>query len=218
MKNIIFIAPPAAGKGTQSKLVSSEYNIPHISTGDLLRSEVNKGTEFGKRLKIQMDRGALISDEIITILLKNRLLMGNCKNGFILDGYPRNVSQAKEYDNLLKELNIDLGLVIYLDIDKDLALERTISRITCPSCGTSYNIKVEELKPKNEDICDKCGSALKTRSDDNEETFINRFETYINNTQDLIDYYEKKGVLKRIEVTEDKSAQDIFNEIKELID
>ena len=218
MKNIIFIAPPAAGKGTQSKLVSSEYNIPHISTGDLLRDEVSKGTELGKRLKVQMDKGALISDDIITLLLKNRLLIGNCKNGYILDGYPRNVSQAEIYDELLKELNIDLGIVIYLDIDKDLALDRTISRITCPSCGTSYNIKVEELKPKNDDICDKCGSTLKTRSDDNEETFINRFETYINNTKDLIDYYNNKGVLKRIEVTEDKSAQDIFNEIKKMID
>ena len=217
MKNIIFIAPPAAGKGTQSKLVSEQYNIPHISTGDLLRNEVSICSELGKHLKSEMDKGALISDEIITTLLKNRLMENDCKLGYILDGYPRNVSQAKTYDELLKELNMDLGLVIYLDIDKNLALDRTISRIVCPSCGTSYNLNINELKPSKDGICDKCGSSLKTRSDDNEETFLNRFDTYINNTKDLINYYENKGVLKRIEVTEEKSAQDIFNEIKKMI-
>ena len=218
MKNIIFIAPPAAGKGTQSKLVSEEYNIPHISTGDLLRNEVSKGTDMGKHLKEEMDKGALISDEIITELLKNRLMESDCNVGYILDGYPRNISQAERYEELLKELNKDLGIVIYLDIDKNLAMDRTVNRIVCPNCGTSYNLKVEELKPKKEGICDKCGKDLKTRSDDNEETFLNRFDTYIKSTKDLIKYYEDKGVLRKIEVTEGKSAQDIFNEIKELID
>ena len=218
MKNIIFIAPPAAGKGTQSKLVSEEYNIPHISTGDLLRNEVSKGTDMGKHLKEEMDKGALISDEIITKLLKNRLMESDCNEGYILDGYPRNIAQAERYKELLEELNKNLGIVIYLDIDKKLALDRTVNRIVCPNCGTSYNLKVEELKPKKEGICDKCGKDLKTRSDDNEETFLNRFETYIKSTKDLINYYEDKDVLRKIEVTEEKSAQDIFNEIKKLID
>ena len=189
MKNIIFIAPPAAGKGTQSKLVSAEYNIPHISTGDLLREEVNSGSDLGVYLKQEMDKGNLISDETITTLLKNRLSKGNCENGYILDGYPRNVTQAKIYENLLKELNKDLGSVIFLDIDKSLALERTLSRIVCPNCGASYNLNIEALKPIKEGICDKCNNTLKIRSDDNKETFLNRFDAYINNTKELIDYY-----------------------------
>lgn len=217
MKNIIFIAPPAAGKGTQSKLVSTEYNIPHISTGDLLRDEVSSGSELGTYLKEEMDKGNLIKDETITVLLKNRLSMEDCKNGYILDGYPRNITQAKIYEDLLSELNMDLGVVIFLDIDKDLALERTLSRIVCPKCGASYNLSVDELKPKKEGICDRCNNTLKIRSDDNKETFLNRFDTYMENTKSLIDYYDKKGVLRRIEITEKDSAQDIFNEIKKII-
>ncbi len=217
MKNIIFIAPPAAGKGTQSKLVSAEYNIPHISTGDLLREEVNSGSDLGVYLKQEMDKGNLISDETITTLLKNRLSKSDCKNGYILDGYPRNVTQAKIYENLLKELNKDLGSVIFLDIDKSLALERTLSRIVCPNCGASYNLNIEALKPIKEGICDKCNNTLKIRSDDNKETFLNRFDTYINNTKELIDYYDKLGVLSRIKINKEDSAQDIFNEIKKII-
>ncbi len=217
MKNIIFIAPPAAGKGTQSKLVSAEYNIPHISTGDLLREEVNSGSDLGVYLKQEMDKGNLISDETITTLLKNRLSKSDCENGYILDGYPRNVTQAKIYENLLKELNKDLGSVIFLDIDKSLALERTLSRIVCPNCGASYNLNIEALKPIKEGICDKCNNTLKIRSDDNKETFLNRFDTYINNTKELIDYYDKLGVLSRIKINKEDSAQDIFNEIKKII-
>lgn len=217
MKNIIFIAPPAAGKGTQSKLVSAEYNIPHISTGDLLREEVNSGSDLGTYLKQEMDKGNLISDETITTLLKNRLSKSDCENGYILDGYPRNVTQAKIYENLLKELNKDLGSVIFLDIDKSLALERTLSRIVCPNCGASYNLNIEALKPIKEGICDKCNNTLKIRSDDNKETFLNRFDTYINNTKELIDYYDKLGVLSRIKINKEDSAQDIFNEIKKII-
>lgn len=217
MKNIIFIAPPAAGKGTQSKLVSAEYNIPHISTGDLLREEVNSGSDLGVYLKQEMDKGNLISDETITTLLKNRLSKSDCANGYILDGYPRNVTQAKIYENLLKELNKDLGSVIFLDIDKSLALERTLSRIVCPNCGASYNLNIESLKPIKEGICDKCNNTLKIRSDDNKETFLNRFDTYINNTKELIDYYDKLDVLSRIKINKEDSAQDIFNEIKKII-
>ena len=217
MKNIIFIAPPAAGKGTHSKLVSAEYNIPHISTGDLLREEVNSGSDLGVYLKQEMDKGNLISDETITTLLKNRLSKSDCANGYILDGYPRNVTQAKIYENLLKELNKDLGSVIFLDIDKSLALERTLSRIVCPNCGASYNLNIESLKPIKEGICDKCNNTLKIRSDDNKETFLNRFDTYINNTKELIDYYDKLDVLSRIKINKEDSAQDIFNEIKKII-
>ena len=213
MKNIIFIAPPAAGKGTQSKLLSSEYNIPHISTGDLLREEATKETKLGKSIKEDMEKGNLVSDEVITTLLKKRITAADCKNGYILDGYPRTLNQAKIYKDLLEELNYDKGVVIFFDIDKERALKRTLSRIVCSACGSSYNLLVEELKPKKENICDRCGHELNVRADDTEEVFINRFDTYINSTKDLIDYYKNEGLLHTIKVL-DKPASEIFDEVK----
>lgn len=213
MKNIIFIAPPAAGKGTQAKLVSEQYNIPHISTGDLLRQEIATGSELGKKIQERIDKGNLVSDEIITSLLKKRITEEDCQNGYILDGYPRTISQAEIYHNLLKELNYDKGIVIFLDIDKDLALKRTISRIICPNCGSSYNLLVDELKPKKENTCDRCHHQLKTRSDDTEDIFIHRFDTYINSTKDLIEYYKNLHILHCIKV-EEKTARQIFEEVK----
>ena len=216
MKNIIFIAPPAAGKGTQSKLVSEEYNIPHISTGDLLREEAAKDTELGRTIKADMESGNLVSDEVITTLLRNRITSPDCKNGYILDGYPRNISQAKTYNELLEELGYDKGIVIFFDIDRERALKRTLSRIICSNCGSSYNLLVEDLKPKQENICDRCGHTLKTRNDDTEEVFIHRFDTYISSTKALIDYYEGLGLLHRIEVL-DKPATVIFEEVKKAL-
>ena len=216
MKNIIFIAPPAAGKGTQAKLVSSEYNIPHISTGDLLREEMANETEIGLSIKKDMDSGNLVSDEVITTLLKNRITSKDCLNGFILDGYPRNLAQAKKFKDLLDELNINKSIVIYFNIDKDTALKRTLSRIICPNCGSSYNLLIEDLKPQKENICDRCNHELKSRTDDTEEVFKHRFDTYINSTKDLIEYYRKLGLLYEIEVS-DKSAETIFKEVKEIL-
>lgn len=217
MKNIIFISPPAAGKGTQSKLLSSEYNIPNISAGDLLRDEVASGSELGRELKAIMDAGKLVGLEDILKLLENRLSKDDCQNGYILDGYPRDMAQAKAYEELLEKLNMEMGHVFFLDIDKELAVKRTLSRVTCPKCGSSYNLVVEDAKPKKEGICDRCGAELKQRSDDNEETILKRFDTYMENTKDLIDYYKNLGVLTTIKVEEEKSVEDIFNEIKEVI-
>lgn len=217
MKNIIFIAPPSAGKGTQSKLISEKYNMPHISTGDLLRDEVNKGTELGNQIKDIMEAGNFVSDEIITTLLENRLSQDDCNNGYILDGYPRNIEQAKIYENILSKLNKDLGVVIFLDIDRQVALDRVLSRIVCPNCGTSFNLVEESLKPKKEGICDKCGSDLKVRKDDNSETFANRFDTYLSKTQSLIDYYKEKNVLETVEITADSNAMTTFSKIEEII-
>ena len=216
MKNIIFIAPPAAGKGTQAKLVSEEYNIPHISTGDLLREETAKDTPLGKEIKEVMEKGNLVSDEIITTLLKNRIISSDCKNGYILDGYPRTIEQAKTYNELLQELGLGECIVIFFNIDKERALKRTLSRIVCSNCGSSYNLLVEELKPKKENICDRCGHNLNTRSDDTEEVFVHRFDTYINSTKALIDYYSNLNVLHQIEVL-DKPAKEIFEEVKKVI-
>ena len=211
MKNIIFIAPPAAGKGTVSARICDKYNIPHISTGDLLRDEIKNSTKLGLEIKDAMARGEFVSDEVITKLLKKRLSSKDCKKGYILDGYPRNVNQAIVYDKLLEELDFDLGKVILLDIDKDVAMQRALSRLVCSKCGLSYNLLNKELSPVKEGICDSCGSPLKSRSDDNEETFINRFNTYMNETFPLVDYYEKKNNLVKINVT-DKNSDEVFEE------
>ena len=216
MKNIIFVAAPAAGKGTISAKVCTEYNIPHISTGDLLRNEIAASSKIGTEIKSAMARGEFVSDEVITKLLKKRLEAKDCKKGFILDGYPRNISQAKTYDNILKELNYDEGLVVFLDIDRDLAMKRALSRVVCSKCGLSYNLINKEYAPLKEGICDNCGSSLKTRSDDNEESFINRFNTFMKETYPLLEYYEKKGNLLKIKV-DNITTDDIFDEIKKVI-
>lgn len=216
MKNIIFVAAPAAGKGTISAKVCTEYNIPHISTGDLLRNEIPASSKIGMEIKSAMARGEFVSDEVITKLLKKRLEAKDCKKGYILDGYPRNISQAKTYDNILKDLNYDEGLVVFLDIDKSLAMKRALSRVVCSKCGLSYNLINKEYAPLKEGICDNCGSSLKTRSDDNEESFINRFDTFMKETYPLLEYYEKKGNLLKIKV-DDITTEDIFDEIKKVI-
>ena len=216
MKNIIFVAAPAAGKGTISAKVCTEYNIPHISTGDLLRNEIAASSKRGTEIKSAMARGEFVSDEVITKLLKKRLEAKDCKKGFILDGYPRNISQAKTYDNILKELNYDDGLVVFLDIDRELAMKRALSRVVCSKCGLSYNLINKEYAPLKEGICDNCGSSLKTRSDDNEESFINRFDTFMKETYPLLEYYEKKGNLLKIKV-DNITTDDIFDEIKKVI-
>lgn len=217
MKNIIFIAPPAAGKGTQSKLISQYCNVPHISVGDIMREARDPNTEIGKIIIKYQDERALVPLDITLKLIKERLGQEDCNNGYILDGFPRNLEQALEYEKILNTLNKEIGVVIYMNIDKETALERTLSRVVCSKCGETYNLLVDNLKPNKEGICNKCGSSLKTRTDDNELTFIKGFDTYIKETTPLIEYYQNKGVLKKIEVNKEKSAQDIFNEIKEII-
>ena len=199
MKNIIFIAPPAAGKGTQSDLLVKKYGYAHISTGDLLRNEVSSGTELGKKLDDILKSGSLVSDEIVTKLLKKRLEADDIQNGFILDGYPRTVNQAISLTDLAKELNIDLGIAVYLDMDKETAMHRALGRVTCPKCKRGYNKYEEILKPKVDMICDDCNVELTSRSDDNEETFINRFDTYLESTKPLLNYYEELGILNVID-------------------
>lgn len=215
MKNIIFIAPPAAGKGTQSDLLVKKYGYAHISTGDLLRAEVASGSTLGVELAEIMKSGTLVSDEIVTELLKNRLLKDDVKNGFILDGYPRTVEQAENLTNLAKEINLNLDLAIYLDLDEETALKRACGRITCSKCGRGYNKYEESLKPKTEGVCDDCGSALVSRSDDNEETFKARFENYIKSTKPLLNYYKDLGILREIEKSE--TPEETFSKIERVI-
>ena len=216
MKNIIFIAPPAAGKGTQAKLVSQEYNIPHISIGEIMRNARNPETEIGRIIIKCQDERTLVPLDITLKLIKDRLSQSDCNNGYILDGFPRSIEQAHEYNKILKELNKEIGVVIFMDIDKETALKRTLSRVICPTGGETYNLLIENLKPKKENTCDKCGNNLKVRSDDNEKTFIKGFETYINSTVDLIDYYQNLGCLYKLNV-KDKSVEEVFEEVKRVL-
>lgn len=216
MKNIIFIAPPAAGKGTMSSMLSEEYNIPHISTGDLLREESLKDTPLGREIKEKIEQGKFVNDEIMTELLINRLTKPDCDNGYILDGYPRNLEQAKIYEDILDKLDKELGLVIYLNIDKNLALKRMSGRVVCSNCGASYNLNNKELAPRKGGICDRCGHTLSARADDNESTFLERFDTYLNKTSELINYYNNKNVLKKVDILSDSTALDTYNKIKEM--
>ncbi len=215
MKNIIFIAPPAAGKGTQSDLLVKKYNYVHISTGDLLRSEVASGSKLGLELTDIMKSGSLVSDEIVTELLKKRLDQDDARKGFILDGYPRNVNQAKVLDELASSLGITLDVAIYLDMDEELAMHRALGRMTCPKCGRGYNRYESAMKPIKDDICDDCGVPLDHRNDDNEETFKIRFNTYLESTKPLLKYYEDKGILKTIDNS--GTPKDTFENIESVI-
>lgn len=214
MKSIIFIAPPAAGKGTQAVMLSSKYNIPHISTGDILRN-AQDDTERGKYISSEMAKGHFISDEIILELLTERLSQSDCENGYILDGFPRNIKQAEEYEEILNKLNKDLGIVIVLDIDKEIAKERIVGRISCPKCGSVFNDMIEESMPKEAGICDKCKTKLKKRDDDNAESFEVRFEGYLAKTEPLIEYYQNKNILYRVDSSLGKDIT--FNQIEDIL-
>ncbi len=199
MKNLILIAAPGAGKGTLSNDLLKKYDYVHISTGDLLREQVAKGDELGKEIAKVQESGGLVSNEIVYKALENKLSDKACDNGYILDGFPRNLEQALEYENILKKSGRDLGVVIALDIPKEELIERITGRYTCESCGEIHNIYNDELKPKKEGICNKCGGKLIQRKDDNRESFEARYETYLKNTLPLIDYYKKKNVLHVID-------------------
>ncbi len=210
--NIILIAPPAGGKGTQSELLCSKYNIAHISTGDLLRAEVENGNTELKKI---MDAGMLVSDEIIFDLIKKRISSNDTINGYLLDGFPRNIEQAKTYDEILKDLNKDIGYVIELNIDPELAAKRISGRRSCPKCGATYNIYFDGMKPINENICNKCGSSLTKRDDDNEETYKTRYNTYLEKTKPLIDYYRDLGVLYVVDAN--GTPEETFKNIEDIV-
>ena len=213
MNNIIFIAPPAAGKGTQSDLLVKKYGYTHISTGDLLRSEVASGSELGNSLKEIMSSGSLVSDEIVTTLLRNKL--SSLEGSFILDGYPRTLEQAKTLSNLADELGIVLNTVIYLEMNETTAMHRALGRITCPKCKRGYNKFEELVKPKVENICDDCNVELESRSDDTEETFKVRFSTYVEKTSPVLDYYKNLGKLEVIDANIE--SDEVFKIIEEML-
>ena len=195
MKNIIFIAPPASGKGTQSAILEKKYNLIHISTGNLLRQEALKDTELGRYISEVLASGGLVKNEIAYDIVYKRLKESDCQNGYVLDGYPRNIEQAYDYDKILKELNQVLGYVIVLDIKEETLEKRVTGRRVCENCKAVYNINSETEKPKVESICDKCGGRLYQRNDDNVTSFKHRYNLYLEKTKPLLDYYREKGIL-----------------------
>ena len=215
MKNIMFIAPPAAGKGTQAELVVEKYGIPHISTGDILREISKEDSEIGKYVQETLASGKLVKDEITYQLIEDRLKRDDCKNGYIIDGFPRNIEQAMEYDKILDKLNYEVGNVILINIDKKTLEKRITGRRICENCNTIYNINDENNSPKVESVCDNCGGKLYQRSDENFEAIETRYEMYIEKTEPIIDYYRQKGVLK--EINGNDSVENIFKSIDEII-
>jgi len=193
---IVLLGAPGAGKGTQAKKLVEKYGIPQISTGDILRQAVADGTPLGLEAKKYMDKGELVPDEVVIGLVKERLQHEDCKKGFILDGFPRNTSQAEALDKVLEEMERPLQLALNVDVDFDVLMKRLTGRRTCRQCGQMYNIYYNP--PKKEGVCDKCGGELYQRDDDKEETIRKRLEVYQSQTAPLIEYYKSKGILQSV--------------------
>ncbi|RKX63862.1 MAG: adenylate kinase [Thermodesulfobacteriota bacterium] len=212
--NIIFLGPPGAGKGTQAKVLVEKYGIPQISTGDMLREHVAKGTELGLKAKEYMEKGQLVPDEIILSMVKERLSQDDAQKGFILDGFPRTVAQAEALDKILEEMGKKIEYVLALIVPDEELVTRLTGRRTCKNCGMMYHIKFKP--PKVEGKCDACGGELYQRPDDNEETVRNRLKVYHEQTAPLIEYYRKKGVL--FEVDGNKSIEEITQQLINILE
>lgn len=215
MKNIMFVAPPAAGKGTQADLVVEKYNIPHISTGDILRNISKQDSEIGSYVYETLAAGKLVKDEITYQLIEDRLKQKDCKNGFIIDGFPRNIEQAIKYDEILNNLNMDIGNVILINIDKKTLEKRITGRRICEDCQSIFNINDETSAPQIDSICDNCGGRLYQRNDDNLEAFETRYKMYLEKTEPIIKYYKEKNVL--YEVDGNDTVENVFKKIDKII-
>jgi adenylate kinase len=209
---ILFLGAPGAGKGTQSQRLAEALKVPHLSSGDLLREAVRQGTVAGIRAQQYMGSGALVPDDVLIAMFRDKLSAPECAKGFILDGFPRNLAQAESLDQLLAELNKNLTCVIDLAVDHSILTERITGRRSCPnkSCNRSFHVKF--AMPKVEGKCDGCGTELTTRSDDTAQLVEARLKTYNEQTAPLIDYYKQRGVLKTVDGNRD--AETIFNELK----
>ena len=207
---IIMLGAPGAGKGTQAKKIAEKYTIPHISTGDMFRKAISEKTPTGIEAKSYIDQGKLVPDSVTNKLVRERLSEKDCENGFLLDGYPRNLAQAEELDKILKDLGIKLDAVINVSVDDNFLIERITGRRTCTKCGASYHVSFN--KPKVEGICDECGSTLIQRPDDSEETIKNRLSVYYEKTKPVLDYYEAQNIVKNVDGIGE--INEIFEKIK----
>ena len=196
---IIMLGAPGAGKGTQAKMIADKYGVPHISTGDIFRANIKNGTELGMEAKKYMDQGLLVPDELTVRILLDRVAQDDCKNGYVLDGFPRTIPQAEVLDSELTKLGDHIDYAINVDVPDENIVKRMSGRRACLTCGATYHI--EHVPPKKERICDVCGSELVLRDDDKPETVKNRLNVYHEQTQPLIDFYTEKGVLKTVDGT-----------------
>ena len=196
---IIMLGAPGAGKGTQAKMIADKYGVPHISTGDIFRANIKNGTELGMEAKKYMDQGLLVPDELTVRILLDRVAQDDCKNGYVLDGFPRTIPQAEVLDSELTKLGDHMDYAINVDVPDENIVKRMSGRRACLTCGATYHI--EHVPPKKEGICDVCGSELVLRDDDKPETVKNRLNVYHEQTQPLIDFYTEKGVLKTVDGT-----------------
>ena len=210
---IIMLGAPGAGKGTQAKKIAEHYGIPHISTGDIFRANIKNGTELGKKAKEYMDQGHLVPDELTCDLVTDRVSKEDCANGYILDGFPRTIPQAEALEDALKKMGTDVDYAINVDVPDSSIVSRMGGRRACVTCGATYHLVF--MPPKKEGICDSCGSTLILRDDDKPETVQKRLDVYHAQTQPLIDFYEKKGILKTIDGTQEIDR--VFGDIKEIL-
>lgn len=210
---IIMLGAPGAGKGTQAKQIADKYQIPHISTGDIFRANIKNGTELGKKAKEYMDQGALVPDELTCDLVMDRIKQDDCKNGFVLDGFPRTIPQAEALDNALKGIGEKMDFAIDVDVPDENIVKRMGGRRACLNCGATYH--VVSIPTKVEGICDRCGSEVVLRDDDKPETVQKRLSVYHEQTQPLIDYYKNQGILKSVDGTQPMDK--VFSAIVEIL-
>lgn len=208
------LGAPGAGKGTQAKMIAEKYMIPHVSTGDIFRANIKNNTELGKKAKEYMDKGELVPDELTVEILLDRVSQEDCKNGYVLDGFPRTIPQAEVLEKELDKLGEKIDFAIDVEVPDENIIKRMGGRRTCVSCGATYHI--EHVPPKQEGICDKCGSELILRDDDKPETVANRLKVYHSQTQPLIDFYSARNVLKEVDGTREMS--EVFDEIVSILD
>lgn len=212
--NLMVFGAPGAGKGTQAKFLIEKYNIPQISTGDILRAAIAEQTQMGLEAKKFMDEGKLVPDSTIIGIIEDRLAQIDCKNGFILDGFPRTLAQAEALKELMEDMHISLDKVISLNVPDNLIVGRITGRRVCTGCGASFHVDFNP--PKEKDICDYCGGALIIRKDDNAQTVVNRLESYHAQTAPLFDFYTKMGVMIELDGTKDVAqvTKDMFNALE----
>lgn len=210
--NIVLLGPPGAGKGTQAKVLSQEFGVLHVSTGDMLRDAVKRGTPVGKSAKAYMDRGALVPDDVVVGIVSERILQEDASSGFLLDGFPRNETQAMELGDALTRIGKSLDLVLYFKTSPKVSIERLSGRRACTECGANFHIR--NMRPRKEGICDHCGGNLILRDDDKPETVKRRLRVYENETEALIVHYRQKGILR--EVSGNMDVKELFTKINEL--
>ncbi len=211
---IVMLGAPGAGKGTQAKMIADKYSIPHISTGDIFRANIKDGTELGMEAKKYMDQGQLVPDELTVKILLDRVAQDDCKNGYVLDGFPRSIPQAEVLDKALTEINDHIDYAINVEVPDENIINRMSGRRACVACGATYHIV--HIPTKVEGICDRCGANLILRDDDKPETVKKRLDVYHTQTQPLIDFYSAKGVLKQVDGTKD--MKDVFADIVEILE